>query len=252
MPVPVISRPIPASATREPWGFDGRFTESEESMTTTGEHRRPRSGVSASVASRGLRWLSRRITIHAIALACAAVPASAWAQVPDSAFRPPLQPVRSDSTLRPPISARRALVYSMLVPGSAQTILRRPRAAALFAGMEALSITMARKSAADLREAKRAAQDSIVAVYRIDPVTGLAVRDTAGNLVVEAFMPNPFGTERVAARRTHYEDWVAALIFNHLISGVEAFVAAQLWDLPAQVSVRAYPRGVVLAASVPW
>ena len=32
------------------------------------------------------------------------------------------------------------------------------------------------------------------------------------------------------------EDWIALLVFNHLVSGADAFVAAHLWDLPAQVS----------------
>ena len=193
-----------------------------------------------------------RAALQLLAALCAALPGTAAGQIPDSVPPSVIQRARPDSALRPPISARRALVYSMLVPGSAQMVLRRPKAAALFVGMEALSITMARKSAADLREAKRFAGDSIVATYRIDPVTGLAAVDTAGNLIVDAFMPNPFTSERVNARRTHYEDWVAALIFNHLIAGVEAFVAAQLWDLPAQVRIRAHPRGVVLGASVPW
>ena len=37
----------------------------------------------------------------------------------------------------------------------------------------------------------------------------------------------------MSARKTHVEDWEAALVFNHLISAADAFVAAQLWDLPA-------------------
>ena len=52
-----------------------------------------------------------------------------------------------------------------------------------------------------------------------------------------------YSAARVRARRTHYEDWIAVLIFNHLIAGADAYVAAQLWDLPARVGVRADPRG---------
>jgi hypothetical protein len=175
----------------------------------------------------------------------------AGAQVVDTVPRRPAVDTTADST-RPPISSKRALFYSMLVPGSAQTILERPRAAALFVAFEALSITMARKAAADLREAKRYAGDSLVATFEIDPATGRVALDTAGNPVPATFVPNRFDPDRVAARRTHYEDWVAALIFNHLISGLEAFVSAQLWDLEAQVSVRAYPRGATIGATIPW
>ena len=45
---------------------------------------------------------------------------------------------------------------------------------------------------------------------------------------------------------------MAALVFNHLFAGADAFVAAQLWDLPAQVSLRAAPRGLAVNASVSW
>ena len=192
------------------------------------------------------------MTLRLLGSLLAVVMAPSLAAQVDTLPRPAVVTQPSDSALRPPISSRRAFLYSLLVPGSAQTILHRPKAAALFVGMEALSITMARKSAADLREAKRFAGDSIVAAYQIDPATGLAVVDTAGNLVVASFMPNHFTSERIAARRTHYEDWIAALIFNHLIAGVEAFVAAQLWELPAQVRVRAIPRGATISATIPW
>jgi hypothetical protein len=159
---------------------------------------------------------------------------------------------KADTAPKPPITPRRAFLYSLAVPGSAQTILDRPRTAAFFVTIEALSLTMARKSANDLREAKRYARDSIVATYQVDPTTGIAVRDTAGNLIPATYLPNRFGGIRVAARRTHLEDWIATLVFNHLISGAEAFVSAQLWDLPGQVSVQRTSSGTALVARIPW
>ena len=158
----------------------------------------------------------------------------------------------TDTTPRPPISPRRAFLYSLAVPGSAQTILDRPRTAAFFVTIEALSLAMARKSANDLREAKRYARDSIVATYQIDPATGLAVRDSTGAPIPASFLPNRYGGVRVAARRTHLEDWIATLVFNHLISGAEAFVSAQLWDLPAQVSMQRTDGGTRITARIPW
>ena len=50
-------------------------------------------------------------------------------------------------------------------------------------------------------------------------------------------------------RRLHYEDWIAVLIFNHLFAGADAFVAAQLWDLPGKVAIRQTPFGPLIQAS---
>jgi hypothetical protein len=161
-------------------------------------------------------------------------------------------PVVVDTTPKPPISPRRAFLYSLAVPGSAQTILDRPRTAAFFVTIEALSLALVRKSANDLREAKRYARDSIVATYQIDQATGLARRDSTGALIPATFLPNRFAGDRVAARRTHLEDWIATLVFNHLISGAEAFVSAQLWDLPGQVSLQRTSTGTRLSARIPW
>jgi hypothetical protein len=157
-----------------------------------------------------------------------------------------------DSVPPPPLTPRRAFLYSLVVPGSAQTILGRPRTAAIFVTVEALAITLARKSANDLREAKRFARDSIIAGYQIDATTGLAVLDSTGRPIPTGYLPNRFAGDRVAARRTHLEDWIATLVFNHLLSGAEAFVSAQLWDLPAQVSMERTAGVTFLKARIPW
>src|SRR5688572_167090 len=160
----------------------------------------------------------------AILLFAVAAANPATAQVVDTL--PPTrtpQPPTPHST-PPPISSRRAPLYGMLIPRPAPTLPPRPPPAALFLRLQAPLIPMARKAAGDLREAKRFAADSLIASYQIDPTTGRVVLDTAGNPVIASYVPNRFGSDRVAARRTHYEDWIAALIFNHLISGVEAFV----------------------------
>ncbi len=41
------------------------------------------------------------------------------------------------------------------------------------------------------------------------------------------------------SRKLHLEDWVAVVIFNHLIAGADAFVAAELWDFPTHMSIKA-------------
>ena len=139
----------------------------------------------------------------------------------------------------------------MLVPGYPQTVLDRPKTAALFIGVEALAIAFARKSAIDLREAKRHAGDSVVASFQIDPATGRVVLDSTGAPVVASYVPNELGI-LVGARRTHLEDWLATLIFNHLLSGAEAFVSAQLWDLPIRLSGERDEGRSRLRFSIPW
>lgn len=170
----------------------------------------------------------------------------AHAQQADSA-RAPAGSARTDSAvvrqaLRPPLSPRRAFLYSLAGPGYAQSVLGRPNAAAIFVLAEAITITMIRESRANLHEAQRLADDSVI-VSTIDPVTG-APRVTFGAPRYTAAL--------VQARRAQVEDWIAALVANHLFSGIDAFVAAHLWDVPAQLSVRAIPGGTTVSARMSW
>jgi hypothetical protein len=167
--------------------------------------------------------------------------APAHAQTPDT-VRAEVVPVPT----RPPISPRRAFLRSLLIPGYGQIALDRSVAAGIFAFVEVSALGMARRSALNLREAKRAPRDSIVDRYEIDPLTGAPVIDP------ETGQPKPvaFRTiglrERIKARRTHYEDWIAVLIFNHFFAAADAYVAAHLWDFPAEVALE--PRGQRLTA----
>jgi hypothetical protein len=149
-----------------------------------------------------------------------------------------------DSLSRPPISPRRALLYSLLVPGLGQQKLRRPRATALFSSIELGSWFMIAKSQNDLRIARAHRKDSTFAgTYQVDP------KNPTDSIPV--FTPDPLAV-RIRSRRLHLEDWIAAVVFNHLFAGADAFVAAQLWDVPIQVSVRPLPRGVTASASIAW
>ena len=160
--------------------------------------------------------------------------------------------VRRD-TVRPPISPRRAFLYSLAVPGYAQTILDRPHVGATFFAIEVMAIALATKAATDLRYARAHARDSIVARYDVDPATGAPKLDPNNEPIVLEYARNRYAGDRVKARRTHLEDWYALLAFNHLFAGAEAFVSAQLWDLPAHVGFRLLPSGrSMITASVPW
>lgn len=130
------------------------------------------------------------------------------------------------------------------MPGLGQTRLQRPTAGAVFIGLEFGIIAMLVKSNADLRSVRSFSSDSVARNYPVDSL---------GNV-----LPRPpqqaagLSNDLVRARRLHREDWIAALVFNHLISGAEAFVSANLYDLPAQISARPSTQGTVVALSVTW
>jgi hypothetical protein len=149
------------------------------------------------------------------------------------------------------MSPRRAFLTSLILPGYAQTVFGRDHAAMLFTLIEIGSIGMARKSAQDLSEARSLAHDSVVATYKVDPVTGVAVIDPKTGLPVpDTYIAGRFTADRIKARKTHYEDWIAAIIFNHLFSGADAYVAANLWDFNANVGSVSQGASVTVTASV--
>ncbi len=150
-----------------------------------------------------------------------------------------------------PLSPRAALVRSLLVPGLAQYQLYRPKAAALFIGTELGSIAMALKSKNDLDKATAARRDTV-----IEPVldaNGQPVIDPETGLPKTVGVPkNKNLADRRRARRTHLEDWLAAIVFNHLFSGADAWVAANLADFNTNVNVTSVGRGIRVAAYVAW
>jgi hypothetical protein len=170
-------------------------------------------------------------------LLIAACSATALAQRPDSARAVPVQPVSSAAdSLRPPISPRRAFLYSFLAPGYAQSILGRHKAASAFLLVEAISIVMIRESAADVREARRFQNDTLVLSY--------------DGALTPTKRPGNFGDQYVKTRRAHVEDWIALLVANHLFAGADGFVAANLWDVKPKLAFRASPRGATLTATI--
>jgi hypothetical protein len=149
------------------------------------------------------------------------------------------------------MTPRRAFLASLILPGYAQTVFGRDKAAMLFTVVEIASIGMARKAALDLAEAKGIPRDSVVATYKTDPVTGVAEIDPKTGLPVpETWQASRYTDERIKARRTHYEDWIAAIIFNHLFAGADAYVAANLWDFHTNIGVVATPRSAGVYASL--
>lgn len=193
------------------------------------------------VTSRRAVWWVR--FPHALAILLVATSA-AGAQRAGAPALPPLprQPLDTlpDSLRRPPIAPRRAMLLSLAIPGYAQSRLNRPTAAVLFATTEILALGMARKAGQDLREAKAARKDSVPTGFSADPATGA--------LVPTGFTQNRL-VPRIGARKTHYEDWIATIIFNHIIAGADAYVAANLWDFRANVAIAPGGRAATLGAS---
>ena len=161
--------------------------------------------------------------------------------IPDTASprARPVRPTRPEDI--PPVSPRRAFLYSLMLPGLGQAALDRRYTGAGFFLVEAAALAMMHRSAEDVRLAKAFKGDSVPFSYQTDPVTGLVVRNAAGDPVVAAWKQSQSTIDLIKARNLHYEDWVAVIIFNHLVSGADAFVAANLWDFPAHVSMRASP-----------
>ena len=193
----------------------------------------------------------------ALTLLLMGIPAASNAQSVDSArvgVRSQPAAAARNPALVPPLSPRRAFLTSLLLPGYGQLRLQRPNAAALFGVAEIVSIGMARKSALDLREARRGARDSVVLTWATDPVTGRILLDSVtGKPKAATYERNRYTPQRIAARRTHYEDWIAAILFNHLIAGADAYVAANLWDFPVNVKGGVSARGSAqVFATLQW
>ncbi len=144
--------------------------------------------------------------------------------------------------LTPPLTPRRAFMYSFALPGFGQSRLDRGTSGALFASVELAAIAMVRRSQADLREVRR---------YRIDtlPSDFIVVGD---KLTKTGLFTNRYSSELGKTRQLHVEDWLAVVAFNHLFAGADAFVAAQLWDVPVSLSALPSVGGVMAVATLRW
>ena len=162
------------------------------------------------------------IRLSSIALLAAPVlafsPASARAQRVDSARVAPRAPAvdtAAAAAIRPPLSPRRAFLYSLLLPGYGQSVLRRPGAGVIFVLTESIAIAMLRESRADLAEARALKRDTLVVIGT----------DPNGQPITQR---NSYDQELIDVRRGHVEDWVAFIVANHLFAAADAYVAAQL------------------------
>ncbi len=187
--------------------------------------------------------------IGCVLLVLATTPAAISAQVTDTAAtRPSPSLLVPRAAAAPPISPRRAFLYSLALPGTGQSILSRPTAGSVFVAAEAGTLAMIAKSANDLRAARALARDSVIFKYDTASARGPGQlpfrRLTAGALRART---------RIPARRAHLEDWITILVVNHFLAGADAYVAANLWDVPTDVNIAAAPAGgMLIAARFAW
>jgi hypothetical protein len=159
------------------------------------------------------------------------------AQRPDSTRSAKADTVAADS-VKAPLTPKQAFLYSLIAPGLGQSILGRHKAAAGFLLVEAISAIMIRESSADVQEARRIADDTVVVSYV----------DALGDPFTQTAAPQ-FNRAYVHAREAHVEDWIALLVANHLLAGADAFVAANLWDVGAHLGLRLAPGNATMTAS---
>ncbi|WP_309670921.1 hypothetical protein [Gemmatimonas sp.] len=162
--------------------------------------------------------------------------------VPAPIIKPaaPVSPLTQRGRFTPPLTPKRAFLYSSLLPGFGQSRLDRGTSGALFASIELAAIVMMRRSQMDLREARRFQIDTLPGQYLV----------SGDSVVKNGVFTNGFTRDLVRTRRLHVEDWIAVVAFNHLFAGADAFVSAQLWDVPLELSAYPRPSGAVFAATI--
>ena len=122
--------------------------------------------------------------------------------------------VSADSSLQY-ISPLNAFWRSFLIPGWGQARLNRKLTGGIFVAWEGVTLGMSLKTRRELRYLRRV------------------------------------GSERGDAKRQEHEDWLVLLAFNHLLSGLEAYVSAHLADFPGDLRLHAVPGGAAAAVSLP-
>ena len=111
--------------------------------------------------------------------------------------------------VEPPVSPLGAFWRSTLVPGWGQAILGRRVTGAFFVFWEGVTLGMTLKSIHQRNYQERTNSPSL------------------------------------EAKRQEVQDWAVLLVFNHLMAGMEAFVASLLWDFPAELDAQANASGGV-------
>jgi hypothetical protein len=117
---------------------------------------------------------------------------------------PPVHLPTPDTTRPSPFNY---FARSLLLPGWGQAALDRKLTGGLFLAFEGVALGMALKAHSEVGYLERT------------------------------------GSERLEEKRQERQDWFVLLAMNHLLSGLEAFVSANLFDFPADLRAQQLPDG---------
>jgi len=136
----------------------------------------------------------------------------------DSTAAAPVDSGRSapDSISRHQPSATGNMLKSLVLPGWGQLSMGRELTALVFIAGEAGTVTMVVKAQRDLKRAREAGDQALIDQYQ-----------------------------------RKREDWLVYMGINHVLSALEAYVSAKLWDFPPGLDIEAGPRGVRAGATIP-
>ena len=177
--------------------------------------------------------IRRLVVALVVSLVLAPMPAAAQdttVVLPDTVVRPdsaapdtvtpaiaaPAPAAVASDTLPPgQIGPMGAFWRSFLLPGWGQAALGRRTAAGVFVAVEGAALAMSVKTMREVSYLRRT------------------------------------GSARLESKEQEREDWLVLLAFNHLLAGLEAYVSAQLWDFPGDLSVRRIPGGAAAEVNLP-
>ena len=146
----------------------------------------------------------------------AAAQDSTAAKAADSAPAPATRAADSVPAVRAPVTPMGAFWRSLVLPGWGQAVTGRRTAGAFFLAAEGVTLGMTLTTSAQLNY--------------MEATNSASVDD----------------------KRQQREDWLVLLGVNHLLSAMEAYVSAHLWDFPGDLSIQAAPGGGVAGSvSVP-
>ncbi len=150
-----------------------------------------------------------------------------------------------------------AFFRSILIPGWGQISMHAYKRAAVFIALQGASDFMLIKTLNKLKQAedrekllRPAATDTVFA--HADSAIAQDYRDNPARLSAVLDTLPIAGHGLVVSRKKQREDWITLAVFWTLISGVDAFINAQLQDFPADVGVEPRPNGgAEIRATVP-
>ena len=204
-------------------------------------------------AGESLRRRMRSALRAAFVLLMMSAPVGAVQVAPPDSLRPAADSSRG-------ISPRGAMLRSFLLPGWGQAAVGSTTRAAVWFAIEGADVFMLVKTLRRLADAGDRERGLVRA--RTDSLNGAMAQDTALARRLEdplAFDSAVSAGEEVrdirslvGSREQQRQDWITYTLFFTLLSGVDAYVNAQLSDFPVDISMRTTTDGaVVLRLGVP-